>query len=89
MNLRDRIHQALEYATVLDRSDAHPVASDALDQVFRCLKRDGRFAALSHDEFDLLTGDARARIAGDLGDLLHESISIDEFARVLDLALGD
>jgi hypothetical protein len=86
---RARIWQALEHADVLDRADAIPVTRDALDQIFRCLKCDARFAALDHDAFDLLVADAQARIEHALADLCGNSITLAEIQRVLDLVLGD
>jgi hypothetical protein len=83
----ERISGALLYVDVWDAGDTWRFVDDALDSIYRALKRDPRFTDLSHDQFDALIADTRQRAFQELAEKIDDYIA--EVERAIDRELGD
>jgi hypothetical protein len=89
MTIRDRIDQALTHIPARDSADAFEVTRRLLDLIYRSVKRDARFSALTHDQFDELLGATREEIFADIADLIVGLIDPADVEDVLDREMED
>jgi hypothetical protein len=76
--LRERIDDALTFLDCWDHDDGFHIVDDLLSATFLALKRDPRFACISHDDFEDLTADVRERAGQDLGHRVEGLLDISD-----------
>jgi hypothetical protein len=87
--LRERVDNALACLTEMDGSEAWAIVERISAEIYGAIKRDPRFASLTHDQFDALPANVRERLSEELDEQIGGLVAIDDVHRVLDRTIED